>query len=230
MSYSVLDGIHHCRLSIKNMPVADVQIICADKINSRIHRSYPWRWSTSALTPISLVDSTQDYGSKPTDYFRLLRARIVRTDCTPDDVFEPLDILNKLEPKLRPVSPRMIKAISYEGHINKFRLERAVQVTSPNTFEIQAEYQTLVTTITNTSDPLPFPDQYFDVFVEGLKWEFFKFADDVRAGTARFDQTSGMFVCTGQAAEFYGALYDMAASEGYAAGDTIAPTEPLSYE
>ena len=230
MSYTVLDGIHHVRLFIKNIPVQDAQIISADKVNSKIWRAYPWRWSTETLTPIALVDSTQDYSGIPTDYFRLLRARIVRTDTSPNEVYEPLDILNKLEPHLWSVSPRLIKAISYEGHLSKFRIERAVQITSPTTYQIQGEYQFIPTKITNTSNTLPFPDQYFDVFVEGLKWEFYKFADDARAGTARWDETAGMFVCTGQAAEFYGALYDMAASEGYASGDTIAPQDPLMYE
>jgi hypothetical protein len=229
MAYSVLDGIHHSRYFIKNIPVDAIQIVAADDINARIHKAYPWRWSTSALTPISLVDSTQDYSSAPTDYFRLLRARIVRTDSTPDDVYEPLDVVNKLEPKLWPTSPRLIKAISYEGHLNKFRLERAAQVTSPSTFEIQGEYQKVVTKITNTSDSLPFPDQYFSVFVQGLKWKFYEFADDVRAGTANYNK-DGQFVCTGQAATFYGELFDMASQEGYAAGDPIAPAEPLMYE
>ncbi len=225
-SYTISEAVRIARLWVKNIPVNTIDITASDEILSKIWRYYPWRWSTVALTPIALVDGTQDYSSAPTNYFRLLRARIVRTDCTPDLYFEPLHIVNKLEPCLTKCACEGIQSIAYEGHLDKFRLEWAASVGTSVTYQLQGEYQKQPTRIADTSVALPFPDLYFDVFVAGLKWKFMEFADDARAGGS---QTNGKGASGhgGARAEFEDALYMMACSEGYAAGDLIAPSESL---
>jgi hypothetical protein len=218
-TYTVGDAVRYCKLFIKNIPVVDVQLIAADIVNGMIWKAYPWRWSTVTLTPIALVDGTQDYSSAPSNYYRLLRARIARTDSTPDEYDDPLIIVNKLEPYLHKMAHQSIRNISYEGHLDKFRLESAVSVGSGVTLQLQGEYQKQPTKIASTGDTLPFPDQYFDAFNAGLLWKFYQFADDPRGGGMQKAKSGGASYA-GAYGAFMDAIADMAASEGY----PISPT------
>ncbi len=230
-TYSVQDAIQFVRAFVKNIPVSDVQLIAADQINSEIWMSYPWRWSIAELTAIPLVDATQDYApvAPITDYFRLVRARIVRTDTTPNQALEPLTIVNKLEPKFQVVSPHAVSLISYEGHLSKFRLERPVQIGATDTWELRGEYQTQPTKLGTTSALFPFPDQYLEVMTTGLAWKFYDLVGDQRAGIAQSNGRGGV-AYTGMLGAFRDQIYMMACAEGYAAGDTVAPSESLMAE
>ena len=228
-TYTVQDAVQYVRAFVKNIPVSDVQVIAADQVNAAIWRSYPWRWSMSALTAIPLVDATQDYGSAPTNYFRLVRARIVRTDTTPDQALEPLDIVNKIEPGFQVMTPYAITLVAYEGHVDKFRLSAPAQVGSTDTWELRGEYQKQPTKLGSTSAVFPFPDQYFEVVTTGLLWKFYDLVGDPRAGTAQANKRGGA-AYTGMLGKFMDEIYSMASDEGYAAGDLIAPSESLMAE
>ncbi len=228
-AYLVSDSLAYCRSFVKNIPATPVQVIAADEVNAMIWRAYPWRWSLAALTPIALVDGTQDYAIGATDLFRPINFRLVRTDATPDEQSPPLHIVSKLEPNLQTCDPSLIEAISYEGFLAKFRLERAVTFTSTVTWQIQGEYQTIPTKITATSAGFPFPDQYINVFNSGYLWKLAKFADDARAGGQQTDG-KGRTAYTGFYGEFMAELWDMMGQEGYGFGDSLAPSESLMAE
>ncbi len=230
-TYSVQDAVQFARAYVKNIPIADVQLLAADMANSEIWKSYSWRWSMSELTAIPLVDATQDYApvAPITDYFRLVRARIVRTDSTPNQVLDPLTVVNKLEPSYQVVSPHAITLVSYEGHLDKFRLDRPTQITTPNTWELRGEYQRQPLKLGTTSATFPFPDQYVRVGVSGLVWAFYDLVGDARAGTAQSNGRGGV-AYTGMLGIFMDQIYAMACDEGYAAGDTVAPSESLMAE
>lgn len=228
-TYTVAQAVRHARARIKNIPVSDIELIDADEVNSTIWRAYPWRWSLVAMTPIALTDGVQDYTFAPTNYFRLLRARIVRTDSTPDEYGDPLDIVNHLEADLQSQAYPSIRSVSYEGELGKLRLERAVSVPTNVTLQLQGEYQRQPTKITTVNDLWPFPDQYLNVAVAGLKWKFGEFAEDFRSGNSQ-KSSQGVSAWSGFQAAFYDAIEDMAAAEGFGAGDIIAPSEALFAE
>ena len=227
-TYTGDDAVGYVRKFIKNIPTDDIKVIAVDEINARMWRYLPWRWTVAGLTAIPLVDGTQDYGSTPTDYFRLTKARIARTDVSPVEFGDPLDVLTQLEPKLGKAHPNYVRAISYEGHLRDgapFRLERAVSLPTGATYEIRGEYQIAAAKIADTSQALPFPDMYFSVFLAGLKWKFMEFVADARAGSSQ--SRKGDTAMSGARSDFESELYQMAMAEGFAAGDVISPSESL---
>ena len=76
----VSEATDYLRAFIKQIPVTSIQVIAADNVKSEIWKLCPWRWATVGMDPITLVDGQQDYDFAPSDYLRLVRARIVRTD------------------------------------------------------------------------------------------------------------------------------------------------------
>ena len=213
---------------VKNIPVTNFDVTSADVINSIIWNAYPWRWSLSALTAITLVDGTQDYsfgGSDLASYLRLVRARITRTDTTPDEYDEIL-VMRWLPPDLTKSGFRSISSVAFEQSISKLRLVRAAAVPSGVTLTLNGEYQTLPTKITALSATVVFPDTHFHVALSGLLWLAYKFADDDRAGRAQASKGGGV-VYTGQLGEFYDNLISMRETEEWGAGDTVFPTDPL---
>lgn len=224
-AYTVQNAIDFVRPFVKNIPVSAIQVTAADIINSIIWCAYPWRWSLAALTAIPLSDGVQDFGSAPTNYFRIVRARITRTDTTPDQ-YNELVILRTLTPELTKAGFSTLSSISYEGAIDKFRLNFAASVPTGITLQIDGEFQTVVTKITAASATFAFPDQYFRIFCEGLAWFFHRLADDSRQGQCSANK-QGQVIYTGQMGIFYDALITMRESEEWGAGDTIFPTDPL---
>jgi hypothetical protein len=205
--------------------VSTIQVAAADQINAIIWNAYPWRWSQKAITPISLVDGTQDYSFAPSDLFRLVQIRLVDTLANPH-VYDELTVLRNLYPDLTKASFRGgLKNAAYVPATSKVRLNQAAAVPTGNTYEIQGEYQYQPTKITATSATFPFPDQYFMVFNAGLLWQFFMLSKDDRAGNVQFTKNGAVY--TGQMGVFFDALMAMREAEDWGAGDTIFPADPL---
>ena len=225
-TYTVSNGVTFAQNIGVGVPVGAIQIAAADIVNSIIWNAYPWRWAQKAMTPISLVDGTQDYTFAPTDYFRMVAARIVRTDMTPD-VYDEVEIVRNLAPDLtKGAFQASLRQISYQSALTKLRLSMAAAVVSPATYEIQGEYQFQPTKITNTGQFLPFPDQYFNVFCEGLVWIFFRISKDSREGTASANGKGGVMY-TGQMGIFFDSLINMREQEEWGAGDNTFPSDPI---
>lgn len=224
-TYTVANAVTYTQAICVGIPVSTIQIAAADMVHSIMWNAYPWRWALKAMTPIALVDGTQDYTFAPTDYFRIVTARLVQTDTTPD-VYDELTIVRNLAPDLTKAGFRAgLNQISNNAALSKLRLNQAAAVSTGNTFEIQGEYQYQPTKITVTSATFPFPDQHFKVFCDGLLWQFYMLSKDDRAGTAQF--TSGAAVYTGQMGVFYDGLLTMREAEDWGAGDNIFPSEAI---
>ncbi len=206
--------------------MADVQIMAADMVNSIIWNAFPWRWSQVAMTPIPLVDGTQDYTFAPSDYMRLVGARLTLTSATPD-VSDELTVVKNLTPDLSKAGFRSgLTLISYNKPLTKLRINQAAAIASGVTVQIDGEYQKQPAKITTIGATLPFPDQYFNVFCDGLLWMYMQLGKDSRAGSAVADG-KGRVSYSGKMGEFYDSLMAMREAEDYGAGDTVFPDDPL---
>lgn len=227
-TYTVANAITYTQAMCVGIPVSTVQVVAADVIHSIIWNVYPWRWACkNYASNIALIDGTQDYAWAPTDYMRLTHARLIRTDTTPD-IYDELTVLRNLTPDLTKAGFRSgLSSISY-GRVApaSVRLNQAAAVPTGVTIEIQLEYQFQPTKITATSATFPFPDQYFNVFCDGMLWQFYLLAKDSRAGTSQATKAGGA-VYTGQMGIFYDSLMTMRDAEDWGAGDTIFPSDPL---
>lgn len=226
-TYTYQAAIDHAKFFVKNMPVTNVQLVICDYINSLMWTVYPWKWALNTLTPILLVDGTQDYSSAPSDFMTLYRARITRTDVTPN---ENNDILVQrwIPPDL--VTRRGYSAISsicYEQSLNKFRISSSAQIPSGVTAYINGEYRKTPTKVNSLAQVIPFPDHYFPVLVAGVIWQIYRFADDPRSG-APVATKSGQVQYSGAMGEFFDNLMVMRESEDMGtAGQTMWPEESM---
>ena len=184
---------------------------------------------SKSLTAIALTDGVQDFANaNTTDFFKLLRVRLVRTDTTPDEYNDKITIRDFLPPDLTKSSMWNIQSVSYDWINSKIRLERAIAIGSGETLQIQGEYWKTPTTITGSTldTAFAFQDHHFDVFVDGLKWAFYDFIGDSRAGTAQVTR-DGRRLYTGQLGVFMDALQSMASAEDYGDEGSEYPDEPM---
>lgn len=229
-NYSPNDALTQTVGYVRQMTIdSTTKALCCDMTNNAIHSYYPWRWTLGALTPISLVDNTQDYSVANTDVYRFVRLRVTRTDITPNKSNE-LNLTEWLAPDLQTKGTlESFRAIAWDPVGSKLRLDVTASVPSGVTMRIEGEYQKLPTKITSSSvgTALTQPDVYFNVFVEGLLYYLYKYADDQRAGGVQV-MKGGQRQYTGQLAVFMFALQAMAEAEDYGNAQGVRfPSEPL---
>lgn len=228
-TYTPNDAITLVRKYCRDVPVTSIDSQVCDIIHSKIWIYYPWRWSLSALTAIAIADGDQDLTLNIADagFFRLMAARIVRTDTTPDEILPDLDIRNTLPPTTVKLGYPAIQAIAHDAVTGKLRLDHAVQVSS-ETLELRGEFQRQPTKIADAQlgTAFAFPDVYFGAFVEGLKWKLYEFDGNRKAGAITVTK-DGRIAYSGQLGVFMGALQDLAAAEDYAGQDMLVPDVPL---
>lgn len=214
---------------VHQIPVTTLQIYAVDKINSIIHLFWPWRWTMNAVAPITALDGVQDYASVPTDFHRLTAGRIIRTDVTPNQI-QPIKIMGHLEGEVqRRGSINTVQGVSYEPTVNSFRLDVPLQVTGTTAYTINLDYQQKPAKITALATTIAPPDQYFNVFVDGTLWAFYRLADDPRAGAVTINR-AGDKQYSGQLSVFMDSLESMKRNEDSGqALDTRFPEEPLGW-
>jgi hypothetical protein len=206
--------------------LSDGGLMACDFVSSRMAAAYPWKEQTQtiATATLPLVDGVQDY-DVPINFFRLLRARITRTDIAPPYLRE-LNVVESNAPDLTPRSLYAINSISHESGVGRLRLECAVQIPSGVTAEIQGEYNINPAKVTNLSQQIWFDDKYAEVAQEGLLYYFYKMENSDKAGGVATDSL-GHTQYTGQAAAFHAALWKMRVSEGFTEDEQMFPSEPL---
>lgn len=224
-TYTYTNVVSQIQPLVKNAPVSSIQIVTADIVNSIVWAAYPWRWSLGSITPVALVDGTQDYTGIPTDYFRLVRARITRTDTTPDQ-YNEIIVVRNLVPELTKAGFDSLSSVAVDGATSKFRLNCAASVPTGITLQIDAEYQKLVTKVASMSTVIVIPDQYMNVVAEGMLWWFYRLLGDTREGGLMTDKRGNSHY-SGQMGVFYDALIFMREAEEWGAGDSVFPSDPL---
>lgn len=221
-TYTPTIALALARKFIRDAPMTSMDSQLVDIVHSIIWTYYPWKWAQKALTAITGVDSTQDYSidAADTDFWKLLRVRIVQTNTTPDIFHDDIKIREWLSPDLTPCGMYGItSAAQYQVSTTvKIRLSQALAVGTGETFQLQGEYWKNPVLITDAtlSTAFVFDDRFFPVFMEGLKWQFYDYLGDSRAGTVQVTK-SGQQVWTGQAGLFYGMLQGMASAEDFGA-------------
>ncbi len=221
-SYTPQQAINLVQQFAHGVPLTGTEANICDMVNSWMWTQYPWSWSIASLTPITLTDGVQDYTPTNTDILRPLRFQIARTDTTPMEVRE-LSLLANLSIELtRRGGLDMNTACGFYAGPNFIRLMYAASVGPNQTLQLQGQYQKTPTRITDATmtNPFPFDDNYFSVFVEGIKYYIYKLSDDPRAGTIQMSK-NGRFqqVFTGQLGIFMYHLNYMASREELQTGD-----------
>lgn len=216
-TYTWSDLLTFIKPVVSSIPTSSLDAQACDRVNRIMWRAAPFRWTLANLTAISLTNEVQDFALTNSDLFRLVRARITRTDTTPDEA-NTLDIVEWLEPTLNWVQGMYsIRACSMIATTTTVRLDTAVSVPTGVTLQLDGEYQTVPTKITATTTTIVFHDDYIDCAQEGLKWAYMTLAKDPRAGGTTYS-SQGQRVYAGQYANFMAALDDMLRSEDFSSG------------
>ena len=211
-TYKWSDAIATATQMVHSIPTAPLQLYAADQINSIIWKTFPWRWTLNALTPVPLVNLQQDYAVVPSDFWRWINPRLVRTDITPNQN-QPIKMAKHLEVEVqRQGSVLTIQAVSYEPTVNSFRLDITPQISGTLTLFLAGDYQQLPTKLDSVNELIPFPDSYFNVAMEGILWMFYRLADDPRAGGVSINRP-GDKDSQGQQGVFMDALEQMKRNE-----------------
>lgn len=233
-TYTPQDAVDYLAKFVNGVPVTDIDSQVCDFVKRIIWLAYPWRFSLSELTAINLVDGTQDYAytSDSTTLFRLVSARVYRTDITsPGNPVKDVMIMSWIEPAPADrISFPNFRSIAHNRITSKIRFEAPIAIPSGQTLQLKGEYQKFATKITDANmsqaaalDSLP--DEYFHMFCQGLLWQLFKFTRDKRAGTAQL--VNGQVVYTGQLGEFHDSIVACMQAEGWGQGETRFPDDPL---
>ena len=211
---------------IKSIPTSTLDVTVCDQLNAVVWKKYYWPWAvyslTSSTAELSLVDGQQDYAIGTLTgggFYQLLRARITRTDVTPNIVRDK-DIVQWLAPNLETKgSVDSVQALStlFQNQTTKIRMDCAASVPSGTAYQIDGEMWCLPIKVTSTSSVIVAPDQYANVFIEGLKWRYYALGDDKRAGVMQVD-SSGRKTYTGQMGVFMAELQTMVDDYDYGDG------------
>lgn len=225
-TYSSTDAITLVQKFAHGIPLdTTLQAQVCDIVNSMMWTFYPWPWSISSFTPITLINGQQDYTVVDSNVLRPLVVRLVRTDISPVE-YRELDLLANLPVELtRTGGLDTITSAGYFGSGPFIRLLYAAAVSGTQVLQIQGLYQQYPTKITSGTlgTALPFPDTYFDVFVEGVKWKIYQLGDDPRSGSTQYSKNgSQMRVYTGQLGLFLDQLLAMARTEDLKTGDEFS--------
>lgn len=203
-------------------------------VYTKVYFTYVWHWTKTNIPTtgeasatvglIPLVDGVQDY-SAPPQIYRLLSAKINRTDVSPRQVQE-IDVRESLSIDLSPRSYRNIQCCALQSSVGLLRLEAAVQVPAGVTLELGGEYQLEPDTVQAFSEPTRIPDKYASVLMAGLLYWGYLLTDDPRAGTVSTD-AEGRETGTGQYGTFLESIRWMQRAEDLGAEPMVYPSEPL---
>lgn len=225
-TYSPTDAITLVQKYAHGIPLdIALQAQVCDMVNSLMWVFYPWSWSVQNFTAITCVNGQQDYNVTDVNVLRPLQVRLVRTDISPVE-YRELSLLANLPVELtRTGGLETITSAGYFASGPFIRLMYATQVSGTQVLQIQGFYQKQPTKITSgtLSTAFAFPDYYFDVFVEGLKWKVYQLSDDPRAGAVQYQKNGTMQrVYTGQLGMFFDQLLTMARTEDLQTGDEFS--------
>src|SRR5438105_3098705 len=97
-TYKWSDAISLVNKLIKGTPTSTIDAQVCDMVSSEMYAFRPWSWSVTSGVLCTPTDGNQDF-SPAASIYRLLRARMVRTDTTPNQTLE-LDVRKTLAPDL----------------------------------------------------------------------------------------------------------------------------------
>lgn len=236
-SYDPQDALDFITPQLGNVSLdAPAKGICANNAQTMLWNIYPWRWARKTLPNITLVDGQQEYTGTnvPTDFMQLIQAECVRTDSTPNVVWE-MDIKSMVysdpQTKFFPV-----REIAYLQELNTqaggFRVSNP-SIGTGVTAVVRGVYRfTPVTKYISTNLTTNFaelPDQYFGTYAEVLMYYIYRYTGDPRAGEAQYNRKQRRVGYSGQLAVAMDSIDIMLEAEDAQDTETIFPVNPLGY-
>lgn len=232
-TYKPNDAVIFAREFVKGIPVTAIDSTVCDIVQSTIWDYYPWNFTIKQSLKAGgafLADKVQDIAGVPTDFYRLLWARLRRTDLTDGNYYQELTPVQRLDP----VSAGMVysyhshRFIAYHPDLAKFRLEYQLSInTGTELTQLDIDYQKSPTTITDTTMAVAFadqPDWFFPLFADGVMWRFMVLANDKRQGALQV-MKNGSKVYAGQMGVFYNGLMERMVTERQMYGAFRYPAE-----
>lgn len=215
-------------MGAKKVQVGTNDVIIAQFVAARMYTYHPWQFSLiQFINSIPLVDGQQDYPA-PANLYRLTQSWIHVVYPGSVDQFYNLNVVSTLTPDLNPTGFYGNGSVQFMQNFGVLRLTNASQVVNqPGPAYLEGEYQPQPAKITDMGMPLPFPDEYAQIAVEGYLYWLYKFGDDERAGTMVKQGNSVEY--TGQMAVFESQLMQMAGAENAGEANTMFPAETLGY-
>jgi hypothetical protein len=215
-------------LGAKKVQVGTSDIVIAQLVATRMYTFHPWKFSLVELvSTIELSDGQQDYPA-PGDIYRLTQCWVTVTNPGSVNQNINLDVVGNLTPEMNPTGLYGNGSVMYMTNSGVIRLARPIQVsTTSNPAYLNFEYQPQPQKVTSMDIPLPFPDEYVQIAVEGYLYWLYKFGDDERAGTTVKQGNSVEY--TGQLAVFMALLQEMAGAESAGNVQTMFPSETIGW-
>ena len=225
-NYSPNEATIFAREFVKGIPVSQVDFQVADQIQTALWNFYPWQFTFKQKTKVGdafLTDQLQDITGVPTDFYRLVWARLTRTDLTDGNHYKELEVVQRLDPQTPTLKFDYTshEFLAYVPEVAKFRLEYPLYIyTGTELTQLDIEYQKAPTKITAANMATPFvdqPDWFWPTFSDGVLWRFMVLANDRRQGGLQVSK-GGQRTYTGQMGVFYNSLIERAATERQMAG------------
>lgn len=212
-----IDAFDYARIMIKNMPLEDIQVKLVNKVAFYMWMYAPWRWTLGSVPTVTpLVNGTQDYTiNYPADFMYTYRATLL---VAPTPPHRNLEVVPSLETNVGFVGqPSQVSYPAAAGAVaGLVRITPKPVVPTGVVQAIIGLYKKSMTVFTSASIYtafMPFDDEWFNVFEEGVLWVAYQYADDKRAGEASVDVSSGKTQYSGQRGTFEAALAAMADRE-----------------
>src|ERR1700743_1802772 len=221
-------------LGAKKMQVNNSDAMICQFVAARMYTFRPWSWSLINMpyNSLPLVTGQQDYPA-PEDMYDLTQAWLTITyppgngnPGSPDQNYN-LEVVENLTPDLNPTGYVTRGPISYIANYGVLRLGNAIQTSTTNPSFLNATYQPKMEKVTDTSMPLPFPDEYSLTAAEGILYWLYKFGDDERAGTVVKQGNAVEY--TGQLGVFEASLMNVAALDQASEVDTFFPSDAIGH-
>ncbi len=209
-------ALDYSKIFIKKMPLEQVFLKLANRIAYMMWMYAPWRWTIGSTPQFTLVAGQQNYTiAYPADFLYALDAAITNGQLNENNL--------KIIPSIETTSNLIGNptAIAYMGNAGDMaglvRIQPVpAQLPASPPQVINGLYKKTMTAFTARTiytGVMPFPDEWFWVFEEGVLWASYLYADDRRAGDASMDPKSGKINFSGQRAVFEAGLERMRTRE-----------------
>lgn len=208
-----VEALRYARSMVKAMPIErpDVSIPILQSVSNYIWMAAPWRWTIGRLSDTVLTADTVAHTltSTPSDLLYIGQAV-----CDEGETQWPLEVVPEL-----PATKTLAGTPKYIAFVSPATIRiqpPATQLSAGRTRTIRGWYKKTAPTISAetqyTAGQLVMPDEWYQVFQEGVLWQAYLYADDPRAGQVQVS-SDGRATYTGQGGAFMNCINMMRASE-----------------
>lgn len=217
-----IEALDYVKIFIKRMPLNQVYTELTNRVASIMWMYAPWRWTVGSTPTFPLVAATQNYVmAYPADWLYALRSTVTNGKLT-EPLLEIVPVIETVTGFIG--SPKQIAFRGAAGDAAGAIQINPVPAELDGTLTVTGLYKKAMTAFTNETiytAVMPFPDEWYWVFEEGVLWMAYQYGDDRRAGDATIDPSNGKVSFSGQRANFEAALTQMREKEPLLAVDPL---------